>query len=135
MKVVCDTNIYISAAEFGGTTQYLLDELVKNKVLIVTSQSILKETSQVLVRKFKWSQLETRDFISSLLKVAVLIEPKTKIKIIKKDPSDNKILECAIEGGADFVITGDRKHLLPLKKFKGIPIMSPQEFLKKVLYN
>lgn len=135
MKVVCDTNIYISAAEFGGAAQQLLEELLRKETLLVTSPDIIKEISRVLREKFEWSDLEIEDTISSLLMVCILVRPRLTIQKIKKDPPDNKILECAVEGKADFIVTGDKKHLLPLKKFQGIPIMSPQEFLKKVLYN
>jgi hypothetical protein len=57
--------------------------------------------------------------------------PKEKIAIIRDDPADNKVLECAIAAGAKFIITGD-KHLLKLKKFKGISIITAKEFLQKM---
>lgn len=135
MKVVCDTNIYISAAEFGGAAQQLLEELLEKEIILITSPDIIKEVSRMLREKFEWSDLEIEDTISSLLMVCILVRPQLTIQKIKKDPPDNKILECAVEGKADYIITGDKKHLLPLKKFQEIPIMSPQEFLKRVLYN
>ena len=59
-----------------------------------------------------------------------MIKPERRISIIKQDEDDNRILECAIEGKAEYIISGDEHHLLPLNEYQGIKILSPAEFLK-----
>ncbi|MBC7319883.1 putative toxin-antitoxin system toxin component, PIN family, partial [bacterium] len=61
---------------------------------------------------------------------AIKVYPKTKVSLIKEKKDDNRILECALEGKVDYIISGDRKHILPLKEFKGIKIVSVGEFLE-----
>lgn len=61
-----------------------------------------------------------------------LVKPKVQISLIKEKDSDNRILECALEAKADYIISGDTKHLQPLKKFQGIPILSPARFLATI---
>ncbi|MBI2630224.1 putative toxin-antitoxin system toxin component, PIN family [Candidatus Pacearchaeota archaeon] len=77
--------------------------------------------------------LDMRRTIETITHISTIVEPKTKIEIIKDDPDDNKIIECAIEGKVDFIISQDN-HLLNLKEFQGIKIVSPKEFLNKLLF-
>ena len=135
MKVVCDTNIYISFLKFGGKAEILLEHAFKGEFDLVISPEIIKETADVLKKKFGWDNEKVSRSIMVMTNASQVVKPTKKIEKIKTDKSDNKILECAVEGKADYIVTGDKKHLLPLKKFKGIPIYSPQEFLKQVLYN
>ena len=135
MKVVCDTNIYISFLKFGGKAEILLEHAFKGEFDLVISPEIIKETADVLKKKFGWDNEKVSRSIMVMTNASQVVKPTKKIEKIKTDKSDNKILECAVEGKADYIVTGDKKHLLTLKKFKGIPIYSPQEFLKKVLYN
>ncbi len=64
-----------------------------------------------------------------LTKKSILVEPSTRIKIVKDDPEDDKFVETALEGDADFIVTQD-KHLLKLKDYQGIKVITPEEFLK-----
>jgi len=131
MRVVCDTNVLISGIVFGGSPYEILYEASERKIVVVISAPILNEVQKVLRNKFNFSGEE----LAYLSRLGIFVEPQIKVDKIKNDPTDNKILECALEGRADYIITGDKKHLLPLKKFKNIPILSPQDFLKKVLYS
>lgn len=80
--------------------------------------------------KFKIERLQKEVFLKNLIRVAILIHLKQRINIIKADSSDNRFLECAVEAKANYLISGDNKHLLPLKNFRGIKITSPGEFLE-----
>ena len=135
MKIVCDSNIFISSLIFGGNPERIIKSCKKGRFRLVVSQEILSEVSKVLKEKFGWVKSDIQREIVAILKISDLVNSSLQIEKVKKDPSDNKILECAATGKVDFIISGVKKHLLPLKKFKGIPILSPQEFLKKVLYN
>lgn len=129
LKVVFDTNIYISAIIFGGNPRQIL-ELAREKVIkLFVSNSILLETTQKLRYKFGWEENEIQEAIVGVSKFSKVVSPKHKIHIIKEDEEDNRILECAQEGKVDMIITGDKKHLLSLEKFDNIPIVSAKEFL------
>jgi len=94
----------------------------------LTSQELLRVTEYP---KFDFSPLQRLRFISLLIEIATLVEPKKKLKVVKDDPQDNKFLECALEAKADLIVSGD-KHLLKLKEYEGIPIVSSADFLKLV---
>jgi putative PIN family toxin of toxin-antitoxin system len=124
-----DTNVLISAALFDGKPEKILRLIEEDKLILVISPAILVEITKVLVNKFQRDEEEVIRFIRLLYDLGKIIRPKRKIRIIKKD-SDNRILECALEGKADYIVTGDRKHLIPLANFKNIPIITPGDFLK-----
>ena len=129
MRAVADTNVYISALNFGGTPEEVLALGRAGAVQLFISPSILKEIEGVLIRKFHWSARATREAIAAIQEFAQLVRPKETIRLITEDESDNRILECALEATADCVITGDQ-HLRRLRAFRGIPITSPGEFME-----
>ena len=81
-------------------------------------------------RACSWSMTSGGCEFIDITELCAIVEPARKIDAIKEDPADNKILECAIEANADYIITYDKKHLLKLKKFEGVNIVSPADFLK-----
>ena len=129
IKVALDTNIFISAILFGGNLRMCL-ELARNKeIKLITSRAILLEVAIKLKEKFEWESSEIADVIEGIGKFAKIAEPKEQIDLISQDPQDNRILEAALEGKVDYIISGDKKHILSLKKFEEIEIVSAQEFL------
>ena|SRR3989344_3410852 len=128
-KVVFDTNIYVSGLLFGGNPRACLYLALENSILLFTTSALLLELSQTLNGKFKWQEPEIRSLLLGIKKFATIVKPQTRIMVIKNDPPDNRILECAIQAKADYIISGDKKHVLSLKKFKNIPIVSAKEFL------
>lgn len=129
IKAVLDTNIFISAILFGGNPRTCL-ELARNKeIRLITSRTILLELAQKLKEKFDWENSDVVETIEGIGKFAEIVEPQEQIKIIDQEPKDNRVLECAKEGKADFIISGDKKHILSLRKFEGIEMLSSQEFL------
>lgn len=129
-KVVLDTNILVSALNFPGKERKIFDLFLQGEIDVYISPFILEELSYTLVKKFKWKNSDCQKIIKKIKKKAVLVEPKERISIIKEKEADNRILECAFEAKVDFIISGDKKHLFPLKKFKGIKILRASEFLK-----
>ena len=128
MKVVFDTNIYISAFAIpGGRAEeaYLL--ALKGKFTLYSSVSILTETAQKLRNKFDWEEYKTTRLLKSIGRLAVVVKPQRRLHVLPDDP-DNRILECAEESKADLIVTGD-KHLLSLKTFRGTDIITLSEFL------
>lgn len=129
IKVVFDTNIYISAIIYGGNPRTCLDLARERKLELYTSRPILYELTQKLKLKFKWQDFDIIDVVEGLTRFIKVVKPRKKVSIIKKDPSDNQILECAYQAKANYIISGDTRHLLPLKKFKNTKIVSAKEFL------
>lgn len=128
MRIVLDTNIYIAAALSDGLAKKILEFLFENSaVLLITSQKILEELSDKLCSKFHWSQERVNFYLDDIRIVSEIVQPSTKLNIIKRDPKDNQILECALAGNADLIITLDQ-DLIKLKTFKGIGIIHPKTF-------
>lgn len=130
MRVVLDTNVYISAILFGGKCEEILRFAALGSYDLIISESILKELKSILDKKFHWSKKQISETLSYVKGLAEVIKPDISLSVIKNDPSDNKILECALKAKAAFIVSGDKAHLLPLKVYKGIKIMSPSDFLK-----
>ena len=129
MRAVADTNVYISALNFGGTADEVLTLGRAQAILLFISPSILQEVEGVLLSKFRWSAARTRQAIAGIREFAQLVQPKESVHLIKDDEPDNRVLECALEARADVLVTGDR-HLRQLGTFRCIPILSPGEFLE-----
>lgn len=129
-KVCLDSNIFISALLFDGKPEEILFLASDGKIEILVSPAILDEVKKNLTQKFSRSEADTKKLVKSIISISHVIVPKIKITTVGYPP-DNKILEVALEGKVNCIITGDKKHLLPLKEFKGIPIITPVQFLAK----
>ncbi len=132
IRVVFDTNIYISALLFGGIPKQLLYFAFEDKFKLYISEEILNEISFVLRKKFKYPPNRVEQVVDSIKTVSTLIYPTQTVNVIKNWPSDNRILECCQKAKANFLVSGDHKHLLPLKKFYSTQIVTPQEFLNSI---
>ena len=130
MRVVLDTNVYISAILFGGNCEEILRLAALESFNIAISKDILAEIDSILKEKFGWSKKQVVEAMSYIKDISTLIKPDVTLSVVKKDPSDNKIIECAVASNAGYIVTGDKKHLLPLKKYNNIKILNPAEFLK-----
>ncbi len=130
VTVVIDTNVLISALVGHGKPRRLVTELVENHV-IVSSRGLLVELLDVLSRE-RFNEVE-KSHVDLLLSIlagkAVLVPDKHRYKIILDDPDDDLVLNAAHLGKADYVVSGD-KHLLNLKVFKGIKIVSVKTMLE-----
>ena len=128
IKVCFDTNVFISAFIFFGNPAKVFDLAVEAKIKLVTSTGILTEIANVLDGKFSWREEDIKKQLKVIRKISNIVVPEERIRVIKYDP-DNKVLEAGITGGVDYIISGDKKHLLPLKEFRGIQIVSSKQFL------
>ena len=132
-KVVLDTNVIVSAVGWKGNARKVLELCIDGELLLLECRDMLREIDDVLGRqKFKFISLaEKKEFLRSLAGISKMVNPKEKPKVIKGDPEDDKFLWCALAGKADFIISGDR-HLLALKEYRGIKILSPKDFVNIV---
>ena len=131
VKIVCDTNIYISSLiTTEGPPDEVLSLARNGKIVVYISPFIINEIEKVLQKKLLMEKKVIKGVIKEIKSFTHPVIPKISIKIIKEKVSDNHILECALEAKAEFLVSGDKKHLLPFKKYKKIKIVSPSEFLK-----
>jgi len=124
---VLDTNILVSAIVFGGRPRTIFQSVIQNQITGVTSPFLLAELNEVLTKKFKFSRSKIRLIETKIKKKFRIINPGITIDILGNNP-DNHVLETAIAGNCQYIITGDRE-LLDLKFFKGIVIITATEFL------
>jgi len=127
IRLVLDTNVLVSALiSTRSNPARLLDAARKNYSLFI-SKEILSELEGVISRdKFCFSSEKIDSAIEAILSFSEVVNPEIKLDVVKSDPDDNKILECAIACGASYIVSGD-KHLLNLKEYKNIEIISPKE--------
>ena len=130
MKIVCDTNILISAYRFAkGKPDQVLEKVRQGEIELIISPAILLEFQNVLRRKFDCSESLIGALTENLEKISQKVIPSLRLSVIKEDEPDNRILECAVTGKCDYIISGDEHHILPLKKYQGIQILKASEFL------
>jgi hypothetical protein len=130
-KIVVDTNILISALGWDGKPRALFMRILDSEFELLISRKQLFEIRRVLeYPKFSFSHEQKERFLKILLKAACLVDTEISIDVIKEDPSDNVLIECAMEKDARYIVSGD-KHLRKLKSYKGIAIMTVEQFLKK----
>ena len=130
LKIVLDTNVYISALLFGGYPRHILRQVIEGKLELYVSDSILDEIADVLSRpKFSYPTVLLHQFLTEIEAISELVAPIRQVNCIKNDPTDNRIIECAIAANASHIVTGDH-HLLELKEFETIIIVSPSDFLR-----
>jgi putative PIN family toxin of toxin-antitoxin system len=130
VRVVIDTNILISAIFWTGKPKQILNKIRRKEITFLTSEFILEELKNVLVREdkpFKLSEEEVARVIITMRDLAVVVNIGTHVSVCR-DEKDNRVLECAIDGNADCIITGD-SHLLQLSSLQKIRIMTAREFL------
>jgi putative PIN family toxin of toxin-antitoxin system len=133
MKVVVDANIIISRILVPTGIPAQVIEYRKKTIELLTSEPILAECRRVM----RYKRLRARHHltddeidlaIDSFREIADVVEGVMKLDVITKDPDDNKIVECAVVGGADYIVSGDA-HLLNVGEYEGISILSPSSFL------
>lgn len=130
MRVVVDTNVLISGILWEGNESELLKMCKINELTNLTSPPIIEELERVISsEKFRLTEREVNSVIELVLSFSTLVFPTIKIEAIISDTTDNKILECAVDGKANYMVSGD-KHLLDLKKYRKIPILNARDVLK-----
>jgi hypothetical protein len=135
VKVVLDTNVLVSIIFKKRLAKEFSKLSGRGVIKFYTSKEILRELARVLSypkieRVLEKSLVEKKEILESLVMELEVVEPKKRVKLMKEDPADNKILECALEIKADYIVSGNG-HLLKLGKFKNAKILSPTKFFRK----
>jgi putative PIN family toxin of toxin-antitoxin system len=129
VRVVADANVFVSAIAFGGKPALVLNLVRRGQVLLLYSALTRDEIEEVLARKFRWSEARIRAVCGPYWHAGIRVDPGEEIAACA-DPDDNRVLECAVGGGAAFIVTGD-KHLLRMENFRGCQILTPDAFLHR----
>ena len=127
MRIVLDTNIIVSGLNFPGKGRRLLELARTQRFELYLSRFILREVADVLVRKFGWDEERALSAIRVLRRWATIVEPESTVTVVQQNEADNRILECALAAQADYIATGDRRHLLPLEEHQGTKIVTSRE--------
>jgi len=133
VKIVLDTNVFVSGIFFSGPPYVILDAWRCNKITLVISREIFEEycrTGETLARRFKGVSLAT--WLALVADNAILAAAPVLPRQVCSDPDDDKFLACAMAGGARIILTGD-KALLKVASYGGIRVLTPREFLEKHL--
>ena len=132
LRVVCDTNVLLSMLGFPGSRLDILWEIIQDgRINLFPSEFILEELARNLRKKVKLSSSDVAEILRVLADHSQSVVPKETIHVIHEKDADNRILECAVEAKAQVLVTGNFKHIVPLKSFRGITILTPREFLDK----
>lgn len=135
-RVVLDTNALISATFWEGNPGSIVEMAERGEVELVLSWAVLEEVEEVLNRpyfqeQFQGLQSNLEQVLQKLIQLSVgPIFSETDVHVISQDPDDDKVLECAVDGEADVIVSGE-SHLLDLGEYAGIKILSPNEFLRR----
>ena len=129
--VAADTNIYISALIFAGLPSQFLLAAEDARIHLFISEPIRLELRRILQTKFSWSNDRVNEAMLQLESCRELVRPIEMLDVIKEDPDDNRVLECAVAAGARFIISGDN-DLLRLGQFRNIRILKVADFMKLI---
>ena len=128
-RVVFDTNVLVSATLSKGKPYTVLELAERGEVTSVTSPDIINELEDVLSReRLPFEREQVDEFVGKVLSASELVTPEMDLEAVEDDPDDNKILECAVTGDADYIISGD-SHLLDIEEYREVEILNPDEFL------
>jgi uncharacterized protein len=128
IRAVLDTNIWISAIHFGGTPEQIVRLTLKKRFISITSPFILHEVQEVLVKKFRYTVRESLFIQNRIQALCRVVYPTTTVSVLPDNLADNKVLECVEASKANYLVSGDKKHLLPLGSFKKTKIVDARVF-------
>ena len=123
MRVVLDTNILISAFVFpGGTPEAVYRLALERRIELMTSPALLAEFGQILSEKFGWEPARVEQAVAQVARIGTVVRPTRRVRVVKDDPADDRVLEAAEASGAEVIVSGDR-HLLRLHEWRRIKIV------------
>ncbi|MEK6905247.1 MAG: putative toxin-antitoxin system toxin component, PIN family [Nanoarchaeota archaeon] len=128
MRVVLDTNVFVSGIHWAGSSEKILRAWIEGKFELVSSLPIIEEIVRILANfKLPLDADDISWWESLILEKSLVVVPSEEVDIVKNDPDDNKFIEAALEAQAEYIISQD-KHLLLIKEYRGIKIVHPDDF-------
>ena len=132
-RAVFDTNVVASASFWNGNPRRALEAVARERVRAVVSPALLVEYGETLdALQTRYPDREPVPWREFLGEAGELVFPSIRLRGATPDPGDEMVLECAVAGEADYLVTGDRKHLIPLVEFRGVKILTPAEFVSRL---
>ncbi len=132
IRVVADTNVYVSAIVFGGNCEAILALARAGVVELYISPALPREMRSVLTNTFEWSVARTGEALATVARLTTLVRPTIRLSGLVTAEADHRVLECAVTVQASILVTGDKKHLHLLKDFRWVRILSPRAFLDQL---
>jgi putative PIN family toxin of toxin-antitoxin system len=130
LRVVSDTNVHVSAFTHRlGPPFRIWQKAISREYTLLTSPAIMREVARVLRNRMGWQETEIVSQLKLLARVAKIVSPTEILRVVKADPDDDRIIECAVSGNADLIVSGDH-HLTKLKSYRNIGIVRPIDFLR-----
>lgn len=128
LRAVLDTNVYVSAfTRPGGTPYEIWQAAILGRYRLVTSPAIVRELACVLRKDFEWEEAKLVSTLKVIARAARVVTPSFVLNAVPADPDDNRVLECAVAGHANVIVSGDRDLTL-LRSYEGIAIVRPADF-------
>jgi hypothetical protein len=140
IRAVLDANVIVSAVlTTAGNPARILDAWRTERFALLVSSAILEEVARVLeypriARLHHWPRTKIREFVAELAYLGIMAPGEITLSVVRSDPADNRYLECAVEGAADYLVSGDQ-DLLDLREHHGIRIVTPKTFLEVLRTN
>jgi putative PIN family toxin of toxin-antitoxin system len=133
-RVLCDTNVLVSAFIAGGPPSRVVEAAIEGRIELVLADPVLSELERVLGEKLDFTAERVRDIAKLLSELAGerVAAPTSTPEPITGDPDDDLILACAVDAGIEIVVSGDRRHLLPVGEHDGVRIVTPQALLAEL---
>lgn len=131
-RAVLDTNVIVSGLGWRGVPAAILDAVADDRLVLVTSAPLLAELRRVLEYPRLAKVIQGGAQLADLVAASGVVVSPSRVLTVVRDDDDNRVLEAAIEGAADYIVSGDA-DLLDLGSFQGIPIITPGEFATTVL--
>lgn len=140
MRIVIDTNLLVSGVISAGLPRQLVDAAKAGEFELCTSEGLLAELLDVIARskfaaRLAQAGLTPMDVVEDLRTLAVVVSPITIARVVLTDPDDDHVLAAALTGAADLIASGDKRDLLPLGSYQGIPIITAREALERIAAN
>ena len=129
---VFDTNVLFSAVGWQGAPYQCVELARSGAITSATCSEILDELTDKLQTKLRFTAEQALETIADWLSFLQVVSISGQLKVVTADPDDDKVIECAVVAAATHIVTGDRRHLLPLQTYAGIEIVTPAEFLAAV---
>ena len=127
--VVFDTNVLFSAIGWRGAPFQCLQLALQRRIVGVVCSAVVRELLEKLQTKLSYTRDEAITEVAGLLQFFRIVDGPGELTVVERDPDDNPVLECAVVAGAQYLVTGDRRHLLPIGSYEGVRIITSNQLL------
>jgi putative PIN family toxin of toxin-antitoxin system len=133
-RALCDTNVLVSAFIAGGPPSRVIEASIDGRIELVLADPVIDELERVLTLKLGFEPERVRDITALLIDISVarIDAPTQPVEAITGDPDDDVVLACGVNAGVQIIVSGDRRHMLPVREHRGIHIISPQTLLSEL---